>query len=500
MAEQLRKPEDINPLSCIAKAPGVVFLLVAATDGTIDKKELQQFTKLILSPEYEILITAMQEDGYSLNQLLTDFHNNQFQPVEELRELRFVLDSCLPDDMALAYKSALVKLAKGIAGASGGVFGLFSSKISPEEKTAIAIVASELGLLDDAPQLDKLVNHGNVESTQKQYTSVASLPDNLYPVLKPAEWAEDAKNDVVIQSIYVDDNIHANEPVVGYALDLPEAIEFLSIDNIDTNLSVDDIHAKALENLENRLLTTVEWHEISYEIDNSSDSIVSGLVLTGDYYASEALLSKQLLETAHQKLDAAIMMVIAPERGKLFATQIVSEGNQPEPGALLFASSAVSGFFNPEQAPISPNVWIVRNSRLVGQVKGIETIIDDAEKYAKKTIQDEEKNLVHSANTVYKGSCFGVTIAVIAHDIDIMLNNLQHVISGYVKHAIQQKGFNGIMMVSVNIQDPDYVPEMKEHLTIQLADMSDFLCNQFATLGMVGTNDSRIKLNCLIEN
>ena len=81
-----------------------------------------------------------------------------------------------------------------------------------------------------------------------------------------------------------------------------------------------------------------------------------------------------------------------------------------------------------------------------------------------------------------------------------MLNNLQHVISGYVKHAIQQKGFNGIMMVSVNIQDTDYVPEMKEHLTIQLADMSDFLCNQFATLGMVGTNDSRIKLNCLIEN
>jgi hypothetical protein len=504
MAEQNQIEQQTNPLSCIAKAPGVVFLLVAAADGRVDAKEVKQFEKLLQSPEYEILIAAMQEDGNSIMQLLADLKNNQLQPIEELKQLRFVLDSCLPEEMAMAYKIALIKLAKGIAEASGGLFGIFGSKISKQEKVVLAIIASELGLFGDETQHTEAatspqVEVPQVEVAQHQYASAIELPDHLYPVLKSAEWAEDAKNDVVMRSIYADNEICTNEPVVGYALDLPETIEFLSTSSVETNLSIDAIHDKALQNLNKRLLAETEWYELNQEVPKEFGGTVTGLVLSGDYFSSEALLSKELLQIAHQKLDAAMIMVIAPERGKLFVTQIISEGDQPEPGSLLFACTAVAHFFNPSQAPISPNVWIVRNGRLVGQVKGMDGIIDSAKKYAKQTKKQEEQKLTHSANTYQEGNGISVKIAVVAHDIDIMLSNLQHVIRGYVKQAIQEQQFNGSMTVSVNIKDPNYAPEMKHQLMEQLEDMSDYLSSQFASLGMVCVDNTQINLSCSVE-
>jgi hypothetical protein len=80
-----------------------------------------------------------------------------------------------------------------------------------------------------------------------------------------------------------------------------------------------------------------------------------------------------------------------------------------------------------------------------------------------------------------------------------MRSNLQHVIRGYVKQAIQEQQFNGSMTVSVNIKDPNYAPEMKHQLMEQLEDMSDYLSSQFASLGMVCVDNTQINLSCSVE-
>lgn len=49
MTDQALK-DQTEIVTCIARAPGIVFLLVAAADGTVDKKEIKQFAKLLKSP------------------------------------------------------------------------------------------------------------------------------------------------------------------------------------------------------------------------------------------------------------------------------------------------------------------------------------------------------------------------------------------------------------------------------------------------------------------
>ncbi len=499
MAEQALK-DQTEIVTCIARAPGIVFLLVAAADGKIDNKEIKQFAKLLKSPDYEILVAAMQQAGQSLLDLLTDVQNSQLQPLEELKQLREILDNYFPEDAALLYKSTLLKLAIGTAQASGGLFGIFGNKIGKEEEIVLAMIVSVLGLLEDTSQQTDVSSNSEDLSSQLDYHSMDDLPDHLYPVLKPADWAENAKDDVVIRGIYAENDIRANEPVVGYALDLPETIQFLSKDSVSENLSIEDIHSKALHNLDQRLLAGTKWQELNYQLPDEPELEVSGLVLTGDYYSSEALLSNVLLKIAHRKLDAEMLMVIAPERGKLFATKIISEGDNPEPDRLMFASMAVANYFNPEQAPISPNVWIVRNEKLVGQIQGMDAVLEGAKKHAENTIEENDKKLTHSANIFEEANGIGVKVAVVAHDMDVMLTNLQHVIRGYVQQAIQQKTFNGSMRVSVDIQDPSYAPEMKNYLTDQLGDMSEFLSNQFVSLGMVCADKTHVKLSCTVES
>jgi hypothetical protein len=127
----------------LKQSPFLIFFLVAAADGKVDKKELIEFVKLLAEPE--------KFNNPLLNRIITNVINDipsaiasmaqqQIDYIDELGKLKTIIDNKLSSEEANAFKVALLLVGKGIAEASGGFLG-FGSKISKEEKIALAAIA-----------------------------------------------------------------------------------------------------------------------------------------------------------------------------------------------------------------------------------------------------------------------------------------------------------------------------------------------------------------------
>jgi hypothetical protein len=469
-------------LQHLAKAPALVFLLVAAADGNVDKKEIRQFQEILQDPAYQPLFAAMQESKSSVLELLAAIQSSERSPIDELAILRGILESLIPEDAATLYKVMLLKLAKSIAEASGGFLGVFGSKISKEEKFAIAAIANALGLLGDhgdTKQVAPALSGGN--SAQPRYSSVLELPENLFPALKPAEWAKSAKEQAVLNSIFPEGTGKDNDPVVAYAIDDPTSVRFVNKVDLASSLTVDDIHQYALANLENRLEKACEWQVYKADSGNDEIGVVEGLVFKGDYFASESMLSEKILRQAHEKLDTALLMVIAPFRGELYASHLISD-TDIEMDRALFASLAIKRHFYPDQAPISPNAWISRNGKIAGHVAGMEGIIEVAKKYTEAKLVAEGAKLEHNATTFEAHNGVGVNLHVIAHDVEVMLKNLQDVMRGCANDYAELENFTGSINVNIELKDSRVEPSMKDGLSAEMDRMFAFLNDQFSTI------------------
>lgn len=487
---------QIEVMQHLATAPALVFLIVAASDGKIDAKEIKQFGKILQDKAYEPLFVAMQQTNLSMSDLILSVKGSKRSPLEDLLLIRQILDKLMPSDMAQTYKIMLLMLAKSIAEASGGFLGIFGSKISKEEKIAIAAIASALGVLEDGKQTGSQSSQSTAAAAlaQTKYQSAEDLPNNLFPALKPEAWGKEAKGSILIGSIFEAADPIPYEPVIGYAIDNPETIVFLNSNMIAGSLTADAVHHRALQNLEARLVGNAKWHPLEHHIESSPIGPISGLVLAGDYYCSEAMLSETMLQQAHHKLDSDLIMVMAPERGKLFAAQIVSQ-QDPEPERLIFASVAIAQYFNPEQAPISPNVWISHNGKIVGHIKGMDDIIATAKKNAEADIQREDDQLPHQAVTFADGNGIGIRLNVQALDIEVMFKNLQHIIRNCVQYGLENEKFTGAINVDLEIKDARFNPAMLEEMKKDLDSMFEFLNNQCSSLGYKGMDNSAIRLN-----
>ncbi len=468
-------------LQHLAKAPALVFLLVAAADGNVDKKEIAQFKKTIQDPDYQPLFAAMRETESDIPDLLAAIKSSGRSPVEELAILRGILEQLMPEEAASHYKVMLLKLGKSIAEASGGFLGVFGSKIGKEEKLAIAAIAGALGLLGDDSKTEQAAPaQAGGDSAQAAYSNASELPENLFPALKPADWAASAREHVVLSSIFSEGG-EQNDPAVAYAIDNPTSVQFVNKVDVAPSLTVDEIHRCALTNLENRLEKSCQWQE--FKADSGSDEIgeVKGLVLSGDYFASEAMLSEKILRQAHEKLDAALLMIIAPLRGELYASQLMSE-TDTEVDRALFASFAIKRHFRADQAPVSPNAWIARNGKIVGHIAGMDGIIGVARKHAEAELAAEAAKLEHNATTFEDSSGVGVNLDVTAHDVEVMLKNLQFVLRDCVNEYAQTENFMGSINVNIDLKDSRVDASMKDSLSAEMDNMFAFLNQQLASL------------------
>lgn len=490
---------EATRMKSLACAPGMIFILVASADGEIDKKELKRFATLMASKEYAILASMLEQAGATISDLLDEVLTKNLDPYQELQTVCSILDVYLSAQAAQAYKVTLLQLAKGIAKPADGFLGLFSRKMNQEEQTTITVVASLLGLLEDTQKQSTKTEETVIKSEKKtDYASIADLPDTVYPALKSADWAKKVNADAVTRSVYQQGESAEREPVIAYAVDSPEMVEFLSATSIHETLTTEQIHQQAMTNLEKRLKKTVKWNELDFDTGDETVGTVKGLVLNGDYYCSEAILSQAVLNQAHQQLETDLLMAVAPVRGELYITKLVSE-DQPEPDRLMFAHFAVSRYFNSQQVQISPNVWLIRNGEVAGYLAGMDKIIETAKQCSQPSSQ-EEQQLVHTAKTYSEDKGMGIEIDVVAKDLGIMMSDLEQVIRTYVDQGVKQKSFSGKLRVHLDIQDPGYGPEMKTYIAEQLASMNDFLCHQFTSLGIKTVNDADIKLSFSVIN
>ena len=132
---------DDRDVQVVAQAPVLVFLLVSAADGAIDKREIKRFAALLSGTSFSDLMAVMQRARLSIVDALRQLSENQVDYLAELQRIARVLDSRLPAKLALRVKSQLYRLGHGIATSSDQVAESAGERISEQERIALKVIA-----------------------------------------------------------------------------------------------------------------------------------------------------------------------------------------------------------------------------------------------------------------------------------------------------------------------------------------------------------------------
>ncbi len=125
----------------VAQAPVLVFLLVSAADGTIDKREIRGFESLLVSDPYRDLLQVMVRVRLSVIDTLRELTEHPVDYLAELQHINRVLGG-LPVEQGQRLKRQLYDLGQRVAASSGGIFGLMGNPVSDQEQTALKVIAS----------------------------------------------------------------------------------------------------------------------------------------------------------------------------------------------------------------------------------------------------------------------------------------------------------------------------------------------------------------------
>lgn len=142
IADYLDQPD----IQVIAQAPVLIFLLVSAADGTIDKQEIKGFESILTSPDYTDLLTLMGRAGLSVIDTLRQLTEHPVDYLAELQRIGRVLESRLPAADAQHFKIQLFDLGHAVASASGRIMGVVGNPVSDQEQTALKVIAGIFGI------------------------------------------------------------------------------------------------------------------------------------------------------------------------------------------------------------------------------------------------------------------------------------------------------------------------------------------------------------------
>lgn len=139
---------DPDEFQLLRRVPFLVFFLVAASDGKVDRKEIAAFgNQLVEADKYadplltRIVTNVVNDVAPMVAQVLE-------QPPEfatELRQARALVDARISPEAGRRFGEAVLAMARDVASASGGFFG-FGSRISRTEQLALAVIADSLGV------------------------------------------------------------------------------------------------------------------------------------------------------------------------------------------------------------------------------------------------------------------------------------------------------------------------------------------------------------------
>lgn len=134
----------------LRQSPFYVFLLIGMVDGDLDDKEINTFTTLLAQPGTvddawlrKVVLDVQDEPLLHLQGTLA---RGPQEAMRKLTELCQVLNRRLTPEAARSFRVALHTLGKRVAESSGGFLGVFGSKISKTEQTALTNLAGLLEL------------------------------------------------------------------------------------------------------------------------------------------------------------------------------------------------------------------------------------------------------------------------------------------------------------------------------------------------------------------
>lgn len=134
----------------LSRAPLLVFMLIAAADGTVDKKERAMLAKLCENVDKfpnPLFKAAVGEMVKNAERYFGEFQAEGFDCVAALKAAAAALHESHPAE-AKEFKLCLLTWGQSIAEASGGFLG-FGKKMGQEEAQMLAVVAISLGLMDE---------------------------------------------------------------------------------------------------------------------------------------------------------------------------------------------------------------------------------------------------------------------------------------------------------------------------------------------------------------
>ncbi|MBQ0753664.1 MAG: hypothetical protein KBT87_05945 [Gammaproteobacteria bacterium] len=142
----------------IAQAPFVIFYLVSAADGNVDKKEIEAFQgqclalalglkRLVGEGVQGIFVQHLGDMQAVMGRVVAELGSAE-GAVESLTRIRGAVDDSYPEGEALAIKQFLFQIGHQIASASGGFLG-FGSRVSKEEKAVLAAIAQVFNIVPD---------------------------------------------------------------------------------------------------------------------------------------------------------------------------------------------------------------------------------------------------------------------------------------------------------------------------------------------------------------
>jgi hypothetical protein len=130
-------------------SPFWVFVAVAGADGKMDAKEVDALHAVLEGAEAggsqllsDVLAACAEDPEAAFDAFRTDGRTVD----DGLAQVRQVLDRELGEDRALDFKRGLLSLGVHFAQASGGGMLGFGSKVSPEERSSLALLVGFLGL------------------------------------------------------------------------------------------------------------------------------------------------------------------------------------------------------------------------------------------------------------------------------------------------------------------------------------------------------------------
>ena len=135
----------------LESGPALVFLVVAASDGKVGKRETTTFAKVIvgaahLEAECPSLGRALGASLEKVPEVIAKIEAvEKFDSAGELRRIGETVDACLSEDEAQNYKLGLLYIGKEVAEAAGGFFGM-GRRISEREATALKMIADAFGI------------------------------------------------------------------------------------------------------------------------------------------------------------------------------------------------------------------------------------------------------------------------------------------------------------------------------------------------------------------